>query len=197
MSDIYAAIFKAQGELDGVARNAKNPHFKSRYATLEAVIDTVKPALRKHGLGFMQMPGAVRDGVLEIRTMFFNEAGSKVDFITGIPLPKQDPQGVGSAITYGCRYALMAALGLPPVDDDGNAASVIEEPRKSSYALKKENPKRWNEIELMIRSAATTEHLRAVWKMTETERASWPQNWVDAFKEECSKRRDELMAVAE
>ncbi len=39
-----------------------------------------------------------------------------------VPLSKRDPQGVGSAITYGCRYALMATLGLPPVDDDGESA---------------------------------------------------------------------------
>jgi hypothetical protein len=121
--ELTKALHKAQSSLHGVVKDAKNPHFKNRYATLEAVIDAAKPALQANGFAFTQAPGALVDGALEITTMLMHSSGEWLRSTLHVPLQKKDPQGVGSAITYGSRYALMATLGLPPVDDDAEAAT--------------------------------------------------------------------------
>lgn len=120
---ISKALFTFQGAVDGVEKNKVNPGFKSRYANLEAVRDTAVPELQKVGLLYIQSPGAIVDGVMAVTTMIIHaESGEWMKFEGDIALGKRDPQGVGSAITYMQRYSLMAALGLPPVDDDGEGA---------------------------------------------------------------------------
>lgn len=123
MKELMKAMHAVQGEVTGVARNSNNPFHKSKYANLEAVVDTLRPSLQKHGLVVMQAPGAFADGVLTIKTEICHaESGEKVVEHSDMPVAKADPQGIGSAITYGCRYALMAMFVVPPVDDDGEAA---------------------------------------------------------------------------
>lgn len=120
---ISAALLKFQGAVDGVEKNKTNPGFKSRYANLEAVRDTAVPELQAVGIVYAQSPGSIVDGVMAMTTMLIHpESGEWMKFTGDIALGKRDPQGVGSAMTYMARYSLMAALGLPPVDDDGEAA---------------------------------------------------------------------------
>lgn len=119
---LFPALHKAQGDMRGVAKDSTNPHFKNKYASLENVIDTAKGPLQASGLAFTQAPGALVDGSIEVTTMLMHTSGQWLRSTLHVPLSKRDPQGVGSAITYGCRYALMATLGLPPVDDDGESA---------------------------------------------------------------------------
>lgn len=131
-SDSIKAISKAlltvQGALDGVGKNSENPAFKRgnkamKYANLEAVIDTAKPELQNAGVLFIQSGGAIVDGVMAMSTRLIHaESGEWIEGTMDIALGKRDPQGVGSALTYAQRYHLMAMLGLPPVDDDGEAA---------------------------------------------------------------------------
>ena len=140
IATIAAALLAAQAEMGGAKRDAKNPHFKSSYATLETVIETAKPALQAHGIAFMQAPGQLIDGALEVTTMLVHgESGQWMRSTLHVPLQKRDPQGVGSAITYACRYSLMAMLGIPPTDDDGEGAmdrsgSAKQEPAKKSVS---------------------------------------------------------------
>lgn len=120
---ISAALLAFQGETDGVKRDAANPHFKSRYTSLEAVVDYARPALQRNGLVFTQAPGRVVDGALELTTRITHAASGEWQQSTmHIPLAKKDPQGAGSALTYAQRYSLMATLGLPPTDDDAESA---------------------------------------------------------------------------
>jgi hypothetical protein len=115
---LTGAILKVQGAVGSVKKDKVNPHFKNRYATLENVIDTARPALQEAGIAFVQAPGQVLDGSVEVTTMLVHESGEWMRSTLHVPLGKRDAQGVGSAITYGCRYSLMAMLGLPPTDDD-------------------------------------------------------------------------------
>jgi len=134
LDKIAPAFVAAQAEIGGVEKDSKNPAFKSRYASLEAVIDAAKPILIKHQLAFLQMPGALTEHGLSVTTMILHESGQHISSTLTVPLAKRDPQGAGSAITYACRYSLMAMLGMPPVDDDGEAAmdrSKQQEPIKS------------------------------------------------------------------
>lgn len=122
LASLGAALAKAHAELDNVTKDASNPHFKSKYATLAAITDTTRPVLAKHGLSLIQMP-SYADGVVQVETMLLHSSGEWISETAGAPAPKLDPQGVGSAITYLRRYAQSAFCNIAQEDDDGNAAS--------------------------------------------------------------------------
>lgn len=143
LSAIAPALVAALGEMEGAAKTAKNPHFRSSYANLEAVVDASRDVLSKHGLGVMQGAGHVVDGKLYLTTRIIHASGEWVESEFSIPLAKSDPQATLAALTYARRGALMAILGMPAVDDDGETAmgrgSAAPEPKgKSAYAAKKE-----------------------------------------------------------
>lgn len=134
ITKLMGALLKVQGQVDGVAKTKKNPHFGSKYATLESVVDTLREPCQEAGLVIVQAPGECIEGTIAITTMVSHaESGEWLRSTTQLPLAKPDPQGAGSAITYGLRYSLMALFVLPPVeDDDGNAASQRPVQRQDS-----------------------------------------------------------------
>lgn len=115
------ALAEAQTELDNVTKDAKNPHFKSEYATLAAITDTTRPVLAKHGLSLLQMP-SFAGGVVYVETMLLHSSGEWISETAGAPAQKQDAQGVGSAITYLRRYAQAGFCNIAQQDDDGEGA---------------------------------------------------------------------------
>ena len=133
ISQIAEALLNAQGRMEGVVRDSENPFHKNKYASLEAVIATVKPVLQAHDLCFVQFPGRVENDCITVTTRIMHISGEWIESDAQIPLAKKDAQGAGSAITYLCRYSLMAALGVPPVDDDGESAVLrTHEPVKKA-----------------------------------------------------------------
>lgn len=122
VSQIAEALMNAQGRMEGVVRDSQNPFHKNRYASLEAVIATVKPVLQAEDLCFVQFPGAIENGCITVTTRIMHITGEWIESDAQIPLAKMDAQSAGSAITYLCRYSLMAALGVPPIDDDAELA---------------------------------------------------------------------------
>ena len=124
VSQIAEALMNAQGRMEGVVRDSENPFHKNKYASLEAVIATVKPVLQAYDLCFVQFPGRVENDCVTVTTRIMHISGEWIESDAQIPLAKKDAQGAGSAITYLCRYSLMAALGVPPVDDDGESAAL-------------------------------------------------------------------------
>lgn len=124
ITEIAKALLAFQSQATGVVKDSKNPHFKNRYASLEAVVDEARPVLQKVGISWMQAPGKISGGNIGMTTLLMHAAsGQWISSDMEIPLGKQDPQGAGSALTYAQRYALMASLGLPPVDDDAESAT--------------------------------------------------------------------------
>lgn len=120
---LSAAMALAFGEIEGATKSANNPHFKTKYADLTAVIEAIKPALIKHGLFFTQCPVPSEGGV-QVETVLHHSSGEHLSLGSlFVPANKQDAQGYGSALTYARRYALVTAFGVPVEDDDGNAAS--------------------------------------------------------------------------
>lgn len=123
MQKIAAALVKAQREFGPALKAKTNPAFRSKYADLGACIEAVIDALNNNGIMLMQPCHEVESGVT-VETLFIHESGEI--YSAGklhVPAAKQDPQGYGSALTYARRYSLMAACGIAPEDDDGNAAS--------------------------------------------------------------------------
>lgn len=129
MSDIKqiaAAMVKAQKGFAPALKSSSNPHFKSKYADLAACVEAVLDSLNANGIMLMQKQHPSDSGVA-VETIFVHESGETFSAgILTVPASKQDPQGYGSALTYARRYSLMAACGIAPEDDDGNAASKAQ-----------------------------------------------------------------------
>ena len=120
---VAAALVKAQKEFGPALKSSTNPHFKSRYADLAACVEAVIDALNNNGIALTQRVAPCDDGVI-VETVFIHESGEIINCgQLHVPASKQDAQGYGSALTYARRYSLMAACGIAPEDDDGNAAT--------------------------------------------------------------------------
>ena len=120
---LAGAMAAAFGEIEAATKSANNPHFRSKYADLGAVIEAIKPALIKHGLFFTQRPQPSEGGVT-VETVLGHTGGEEMSLGSlFVPANKNDAQAFGSALTYARRYALVTAFGVPVEDDDGNAAA--------------------------------------------------------------------------
>lgn len=122
MKNIATALVKAQREFGPALKSSTNPHFKSKYADLAACVEAVIDGLNNNGIALVQPMHESENGVT-VETLFVHESGEMLSAgKLHVPAAKQDPQGYGSALTYARRYSLMAACGIAPEDDDGNAA---------------------------------------------------------------------------
>jgi hypothetical protein len=128
---IAAAFVKARGAMDAtVTKDAKGNYGK--YATLAAIVEATAEHLAKHGLAVIQEASLLDSGVM-IETWLIHESGATIQFAPlTMPLAQRTPQAVGSATTYGRRYALAAICGLAPDDDDGQAAEDAAKPQASA-----------------------------------------------------------------
>jgi hypothetical protein len=131
MKHLAAALLKAKAAMPPLVKNANNPHFKSRYATLDAVIDAARPSFDAHGIAVLEYTErTVSLETVQALRLVHTESGETLD--SAIPLIVKDPsnpQQVGSAITYCRRYLWTSAAGLAPEDDDGNAAAHTIPPK--------------------------------------------------------------------
>jgi hypothetical protein len=135
MNKIAAALVKAQRDFGPALKTNTNPHFKSKYAGLDACIEAVIDALNKNGIALTQRTHVAQGHPVEVETVLLHESGEEMSFgRLFVPSSKADAQGYGSAITYARRYQLQCALGLAPEDDDGNAASAQPQARQTMPA---------------------------------------------------------------
>lgn len=117
-----AALAKAQSAITHAAKDAKNPHFQSRYADLAAVWEACRTQLSANGIAVIQSPEADGNRVT-VTTLLAHASGEWVQGALTLTARQADPQSVGSAITYGRRYGLASMVGVAPDDeDDGEAA---------------------------------------------------------------------------
>ena len=137
--NLAVALIKFHDSGAAAKKGADNPFFKSKYANLEEVIETVRAEAGKVGLTFTQLVDFDEHHIF-VTTILMHESGESVTGRTPV-LTKDntDPQKMGSGITYAKRYGLQAAFGLPSEDDDGNAASVST-PKVTKVAKKSDKP---------------------------------------------------------
>jgi hypothetical protein len=123
--ELATAMLKVQASLQPAVKDQENSFSRSRYATLNSVMDSCRQALLANGIWLTQYPVAGQEGHLGLVTKIVHaQSGQWQASLLHMPLPKSDPQGYGSAMTYSRRYALSALLGIvTEEDDDGNAAS--------------------------------------------------------------------------
>ena len=125
IAKIAAALAAARAKIAPVTKDATNPHFRNSYASLEAISAAATPVLLANGIVVAQSATMFDEGALTVETRLIHTSGEWIEGGITLPLGKSDPQGAGSAVSYGRRYGLSAILGLvTEEDDDGNAASA-------------------------------------------------------------------------
>lgn len=157
------AFVAAQKATEAVKKASTNPAFKSKYADLAGVVEAVVPALNDNGIAVLQSPAFDGDYV-SLTTVLLHESGSSVSSTLRLRPSKVDPQGVGSAVTYARRYALLAMSGAAPEDDDGNAASTPQgrQQQQPPAPPQKTLQERADEYEARMRQAKTPVELARV-----------------------------------
>ncbi len=134
ITKLSVALVKAQGELNAVSKDGKNPHFKSTYATLQNIVESTRDVLHRHGLAVVQTFSQTDGTYIDLTTTLVHESGEWISGTITMRPTKPDPQGLGSAATYARRYAYAAILGIvADDDDDGNAASAPNNDRAPQH----------------------------------------------------------------
>jgi hypothetical protein len=126
MSDgtLYTALLAAQRAMGPVKKDASNPAFRTRYASLQSVLETIEEPLWANGLVLVQRFTQDGEGPILATELIHAASGEKLTSAVRVACKDPlDPQKVGGAITYYRRYAILALLGLAPEDDDGNSAA--------------------------------------------------------------------------
>ncbi len=182
----YAAMAKAQGKIEGATKDKTNPGFKSKYADLSAVWDACREPLSSNGLAVLQFPDYDPESkCVLLETILTHSDGFDKSFRIAVPVSKIDAQGIGSAITYARRYALMAAVGIAPEDDDGNAAvaqngehkAPANSPTPSQTLPKGPARELYNELQQDIDSADSTDALTAWASSRNRDIETLPADW--------------------
>ena len=122
--EAIAALALAQSQMATPHKDATNPHFRNRYASLKSCIKAIKPALNNNGFALIQAAGKDEQGHY-IQTTFEHTSGGLFSSKFYMEPEKKGMQGLGSAATYAKRYGLLGLAGIEPdedADDDGNEA---------------------------------------------------------------------------
>ena len=122
VSDLAAALAKAQAAMKGALKESTNPHFKSKYADLANVWDAAHGPLNANGISVVQGASA-ENAAVSLTTMLLHVSGQWVRSTLTMVARDAGPQSIGSCITYGRRYGLAAMVGIAPEDDDGEGAT--------------------------------------------------------------------------
>jgi len=155
------ALSAAQADYNALIKDSNNPFFKSKYADLAACLDSVKDALKAHGLAVIQTTDITEAGNVRLVTTLAHESG---EWITGeypVKPIKEDPQGYGAAMTYARRYCLQAILGLAAEDDDGEEASGRPEKKQTPAKQEPVAPAKQDQPDVMTISGVIEDVLVA------------------------------------
>lgn len=118
IKEIAPALVSFNSEISKIEKDSENPYLKSKYASLDQIIESIRPVLSSNKLFVAQSP-TTNDGFVTVKTLVLHESGEWIESNgTTIKPPKNDPQGIGAGITYARRYDLSATLSLNVGEDD-------------------------------------------------------------------------------
>jgi len=129
ITNLMKGLLIFQSEVGKISKKSTNPYFKSKYASLAEILNCIKEPLQIAGLVIMQIP--TNDGLST--ALFHAESGEFIESSYTMPIVKQDPQAMGSAITYARRYALSAILSLNIEDDDDGEKAMFRGDAGSNF----------------------------------------------------------------
>ena len=132
INKIGEALAKAQGEMKAAVYDRVNPYYKSKYATLSAVMEACKPSLSKYNIAVVQGTSFdMETNSVKVETMLIHTSGQWISETLNMKPAKNDPQSVGSSITYARRYSLASLVGIAADEDDDGTASVDNKKQKT------------------------------------------------------------------
>jgi hypothetical protein len=140
LSELFTALAKAQAEFVSADRAGANPHFKSRYATLESVREATRKGRQNNALALVQMPTNAAGSNIAVTRLLGHSSGQWIESTFHVAPARFDAQGAGSAVTYLRRYSLMSILGIAAEDDDGEGAAVAGPQPATKFAPAVRNP---------------------------------------------------------
>lgn len=133
MKELYKKLLSVQKEVGAITKDSTNPFFKSQYFDINGLLSELKPILNKEGLVVLQ-PLTNIDGKLALETLVIDEkSGDQIKSVCILP-DLQDPQKMGSAVTYFRRYSLQSFFLLQAADDDGESAKGVKVGKKETQA---------------------------------------------------------------
>jgi hypothetical protein len=140
IKELAKALATFHAQVGKVKKEAQNPFFKSKYASLSNILDVIGEPLQKAGLVFSQFPDEFELTTILIHT----ESGQYLEASYAMPVAKEnDPQAVGSAISYARRYAIGSILCLN-IDEDDDGEKAMNRTKLVKYKLTKNSPK-WSD----------------------------------------------------
>ena len=162
MKEIYKKLAAVKKEIGTISKDSKNPFFKSKYFDINQLLAHVEPLLEKNGLILLQ-PIENKN----VSSMISLVSNPDETIVSSIPLPDiQDPQKLGSAITYYRRYTLASLLALQAEDDDANNAAkpVDDRPWLNTGS------DQWKEAVKYLSGEGTIEKIEAKYKLSKENR---------------------------
>lgn len=164
-TNFYEKLSAVKAEVGRISKDSSNPFFKSKYFDVNSLLLHVEPIIQKHELLLLQ---PIQDGL--VKSIIFDTKGFSIE--SGIALPEiNDPQKLGSAITYYRRYTLQSLLALQAEDDDANLASnkvvANNAPTDDKKWLNKNTPEYTKSIEY-LKSGGNIEAIEKKYKLAKT-----------------------------
>jgi hypothetical protein len=201
INELATALAAAQAEMKNAKLNKTNPHFKSRYADLAEIRDTITPALAKHGLALAHATDPTDSGI-HVVSRLIHSSGQWIE--SRFPIAYDKPQVMASGVTYGRRYNSSALTNISADDDDdGNAANALEHAKPAVMpsvsgthgASKAANRSVYDGFVKAIRSAPTVKALAEWHKNNVAEIDKLPADWLDELRVEYADRKSDLEKV--
>lgn len=192
INELAIALALAQGEIKHAVKDANNPFFKSKYAALPDVINASRPFLSKQGLSVVQMTDFDHEGRTFLITQLNHKSGQWMRSWYPINPVKNDPQGLGSAITYARRYSYSCITGVVASDEDDDG----EKAQGRGNITAKANNK---EFENLKKTIAESDDPAYVWgqNLAAINRfLAQDQTFYDDLVETGKKRKDQLIQDA-
>jgi len=186
INELVKALVLAQAEFKLIKKDSLNPFYNKKYATLDSVIDSTGEALRKNGLVVIQ---TMQDDSLV--TTLAHTSGQWISGIAFLHAIKQDPQGMGSAITYQRRYGYSAIVQCAPSDEDDDGNSHIQE-KKASQNKNPDSEKLYFDLMGKIEVSQKTTQLEEVSKEIKANTPSLKKIQIDALRDTYARRMGEL-----
>jgi hypothetical protein len=195
INELAGALAKAQAVMKNAVMNRVNPHFKSQYADLASVLDSIREPLGANGLAVSQTM-QIREGGMVLRTVLMHTSGQWL--ASEYPLPAAArPQEMGSAQTYARRYSLAAIIcNSADEDDDANGAEAgkqrVETAGKATTLPKKDSREIYTKMQTEIREWKSRDQGK-LWLEANKDRVKvLPEDWQDILRLQCEEMLADL-----
>lgn len=156
INELLTALCKAQSKIECALKDKKNPFFKSSYADLNSVWEACREQLTLNGLSVIQSPHGSKDEIYLV-TILGHTSGQWIKSYYPVIPVKQDPQSLGSAITYARRYSLSAMVGICADEDDDGEKAMGRHEKKPVTNVNITSSIDQNEIDEFIRTIPDTD----------------------------------------